>query len=1132
MRRQKRKKVEVPLSQPDITPDTPQEEPPRRPRRGRKVGLWLIASVMALVGVVALALFMLTGRPITIPSWISNRAELLLAEQLPHLDISLGQLGLVIEDGFSPRLRAENLELRESNRSSAIQLDEVDISLSFDSLLKRQIAPKSIKISGVSLSLRRLNDGSFNLTLGEGGQNSAVDLRASLANLGGLMTEVLDQPLLHALQEVQIQGLNMRFEDIRAGQGWTIDGGQARLSRQDNNVSFRANLVALGARAYVSSVEASIDLDLDTNVAQFGLTFEDMPSREIASQSPALSWLEVLNAPISGSLRTSTDENGVLGLTAVALQIGKGALQPNDQVLPIPFKSANTYLTYDPKGQILSLDQFSIQADRVAATAQGTVELRRPDQGIPQELIAQLEFTQFEINPNFLENSPVALDSGFADFRLRLDPFELTLGQLVLSQGGQRLRFTGSLKPESRNWNFAVDGSMTQLERDALLGVWPEGAKEGLRNFIATRIHNVEVRDINLAIRSRGSEAPEIYADFQFHDLDLTFLKTLPPLRASKGVATFARNQFLVGAEAGYVEADEGGRLDIAGTGFVVRNTQLKQSPALVRLVAKGPVTAALSLLNRPPLSVMDNANLPVDLAMGTVHAVGEIDLTLKPKLQPEEVTFVANLALDDVVTTHFIPGKVIAGNMTGFVDNNKVMIEGDGTVGKLPVHARWEAPIGPKSKGGSVLTGQAELSRLAVEEFDIGFPLESFSGAAPAQFKLDIQKGKAPDLSLKSDLVGLGVSYPPLGFTKAPEIPGILDVNISLEKVVRIDDFAFEAPGLAVNGAVSLRPEGGLDRATLEQFEVGNWLSGQGALVGRGEGLAPGIVLTDGSFDIRGLPSGSDNASDGDPMGPIEARLQRVQVSESYYLSNFEGRFVDQGELTGTFSGRFNGGAPVTGEMLPGKNGALFRVESSRGGDIMTEIGLARTSGPGRFTLRLEQAAEDGEFDGRVTIRNVRVLDAPAFAELLNAVSVIGLLDQLNGPGISLTEVSSRFRVTPSTLFVTQGSAVGPAMGISLDGTMDMASNVMKFQGVFSPVYVLNAVGRVISKKGEGLVGFNYFLDGTPDDYNITVNPLSALTPGFLREIFRVPNEDMPNTNAPEPAQQDLGADQTGENR
>lgn len=58
--------------------------------------------------------------------------------------------------------------------------------------------------------------------------------------------------------------------------------------------------------------------------------------------------------------------------------------------------------------------------------------------------------------------------------------------------------------------------------------------------------------------------------------------------------------------------------------------------------------------------------------------------------------------------------------------------------------------------------------------------------------------------------------------------------------------------------------------------------------------------------------------------------------------------------------------------------------------------------------------------------------------------------------------------------------------------------------QGVISPVYMLNGVGAILTKRGEGVFGFNYRLEGTADDPDVSVNPLSILTPGMFRELFR----------------------------
>jgi hypothetical protein len=41
-------------------------------------------------------------------------------------------------------------------------------------------------------------------------------------------------------------------------------------------------------------------------------------------------------------------------------------------------------------------------------------------------------------------------------------------------------------------------------------------------------------------------------------------------------------------------------------------------------------------------------------------------------------------------------------------------------------------------------------------------------------------------------------------------------------------------------------------------------------------------------------------------------------------------------------------------------------------------------------------------------------------------------------------------------------------------------------------------------------LFGFSYRLTGTPENANVSVNPLSILTPGIFREIFRRPPPEL----------------------
>ena len=51
-----------------------------------------------------------------------------------------------------------------------------------------------------------------------------------------------------------------------------------------------------------------------------------------------------------------------------------------------------------------------------------------------------------------------------------------------------------------------------------------------------------------------------------------------------------------------------------------------------------------------------------------------------------------------------------------------------------------------------------------------------------------------------------------------------------------------------------------------------------------------------------------------------------------------------------------------------------------------------------------------------------------------------------------------------------------------------------------------LNGIGAILTRPGEGLIGFNFRLQGPMGTARVSVNPLSVLTPGMFRELFRRP--------------------------
>ncbi|MDH3596031.1 MAG: hypothetical protein OEM93_14410, partial [Rhodospirillales bacterium] len=68
-----------------------------------------------------------------------------------------------------------------------------------------------------------------------------------------------------------------------------------------------------------------------------------------------------------------------------------------------------------------------------------------------------------------------------------------------------------------------------------------------------------------------------------------------------------------------------------------------------------------------------------------------------------------------------------------------------------------------------------------------------------------------------------------------------------------------------------------------------------------------------------------------------------------------------------------------------------------------------------------------------------------------------------------------------------------------------------LDLEGTIVPAYTFNRIlgaipilGRILTGgEGEGLFAFTYEMKGALDDPEVSVNPLSALAPGFLRGLF-----------------------------
>ena len=1083
---------------------------PSEPRRRRRVQ-WVMAVLFAVVLMMLATGWALVGRSLSAPDWVRDTVEDRLASALPGFRVLFGDVQVRLEQDGRTRIILLDVDVETAAGSPVAVLSDVEIGLAVHDLIRRKVVLRDLSVSGAFVTLTRNRAGQLGLALGDAfamDGSGAPDVPTLVARIDTLLMD----DRLSRLQSVEANALTLRFEDARARRGWTVDGGRLRLDRVNDLLRLSGDFALLGGGATATRLQLDASSTIGDPQVAFGVSLDDMPSQDIATQGPALAWLGALRAPISGDLRASMQADGTLGTLNASLQIDAGVVQPTPDTPPIPFNAARSYFSYDPDRSQISFTELSVDSDLVRAAAEGRATLADLRDGIPSQMLGQVRFTRLEAAPGALLDAPLSLDRAEADFRLRLAPFELDLGRLWIDDPQVPLRATGKLRPSEDAWEYALDGRFGALTPDALLHLWPVSLAPRTRKWVVENIQGGAITGGQFALRSQDGPRPVVYLNASFDQAQVRYARTLPVITDGVGTLTLNANRFAVRMTEGRITPPQGGAITLDGSTFVIPNTRQRPADGQIRLTGEGSIEAMLSYLDSPPMALMQKARRPVDLLSGRVRFEGELDLPLRRGLRLPDMVLKLDGQATSVESDQIVPNRDLTARVLDVsVTNERLRVSGQAALSGVPFTGSWTLPIPEPGtpSAGSTVEGQVTLSDAAARAFGVALPEGFLSGSGPADLRVDLKRGAPPEFSLTSRLTGIGLSLPPIGWTLPQASTGTLEVAGVLSRPARVERLALEGPGLETEGAITLNSNGSLGSIDLERVRVGGWLDAPVTLSGRGAGVPPAVRITGGSVDLRNAPFGRGRGTGGPGGGrvPLTLALDQLQVSNSIRLTDFRADLQSGGGLTGFFVANVNGAVPIAGEALPQGGGTAFRIRSDDAGKVIREAGILKTVAGGDMTLALAPVAgQPGSYDGALDVVNTRLREAPGIASLLDAISIVGLLDQLEGPGILFTEVEARFRLTPDRLVLTRSSATGPSMGISMDGTYNLGAGTLDFQGVLSPIFFLNGIGSIFTRKGEGLIGFNFNLTGPANQPNVSVNPLSALTPGMFREIFRRP--------------------------
>lgn len=1076
--------------------------PPTRRRRHGRVGPAMLSSLVFASAIFLLLFLSLSGRSLPVPEALRARIETAMNDRIGAGLLRVGGINLAVGRDGVPYVLLSDVTIGSPSDGLVAELNEMSARLSPGRLLQGELAVSELDLFGAQITLRRTSSGAFAFASGAGG---AEGVGRSVPELLNLVDAAFEAPAMSALKDVEAAGIVLTLEDARSGRIWQATNATLILRRADAATTMTLVSDVFNGTDNVARIQLAVARNLATAGVSLGATVTRMPAADIALQSPVLAWLGVLDAPLSGSVRVEIGADGQVSSFAGTLDIAEGALRPLPDVPPVAFNSARAYFTFDPARQRIDFSDIAVVSEQGRLTATGHTYLAEFNGPWPAAFLGQFAVSRLDYDGAGIFEGPVTVSDLKADLRLRLDPFTVEIGQLALDQEEARIRATGLISAEQDGWHVAVDAQSPVIVSERVKTYWPVIVSPITRTWLSKNLQTGVLRNVSAGVRFDTGKKPDAILSFEFDDGIVRFLDEMPPLTEASGRASLVDRRFTLYLDEGHVDVGARGVLSAAGSVFTVPDTRPKPAMGEIEIRAEGPLQAALEVLDRAPLNVMKRAGRTPDIADASAEAEARIVLPLQDRVSPDAVDYTVSAVLRDVHSDRIAEGRSLtAGRLLLHADRQEVGLDGPLELDGVPVEASWRQPLGEAAADGGWVEGTIALSDQTIKALDIPLPDGLIGGRGQGVFRLDLPPEEAPRLALSSDLSGMTMALGSLGWSKPAGATGGFELSAKLGEVPEVEGFSLSAPGLALEGTIVLREGGDFEKAELRGVRVGDWLDGTVEIAARAPGQAPAIRVTEGRMDVRRLPEGDSGPGDG---APIEVALSELVISDGISLSPLEGKFErGRAGLSGDFVARVNGGTSVRGALAPANAGTAIRVQANDAGGVIRDAGLSPNAREGALDLVLTPVvgAPDGTYDGQFLVENVRLRNAPLLADILDAISVVGLIDQLSGPGILFNTVDGNFRLTRNRLTLTEAAAVGGSLGISADGFYDIASKQIDIQGVVSPVYFVNGIGAAISRRGEGLFGFNYRVAGPVDAPRTLVNPLSILAPGVLRRIFR----------------------------
>jgi len=946
-----------------------------------------------------------------------------------------------------------------------------------------------------------------------------------IAEIGAATLRVAPKPLL--LGQIKIIGVRFEGATLRLERG---ADAALRLAgpHGDTWTLVRPEDTGPGADAAAGSGPALADSLEEVAIVGARIEFADAPTHSIWQIEDAALVFRRRDAvrTLSGSLHVRRD-----GFAVPMLFTGRMEGPSAPLGIDLAFRGLRPEWIADLAPGAAALDAFDMAFD-------GEASLRLGPDLVPISARLSLDSRGGRITD--APWLPGAADLTAA--RLRLD---YAAAQRHLTIEGLELGFAGgghgTLAGSARFGNdgtveFEARAALRDVPVDSLPVFWPlELAPKGRRWVTANLSRGlVEEALFDFAVAQRPGEAvraTRLAGSVRFRGVEVNYIGQMPHAVGVDGSAILALDRVDVLTVSGMVGALRVEEVRTALTGF-----DRGVETAEIRLVVRGPVRDQLQLIDHPPLGLMRNLTMPATDFSGEALTRARFVFPLVADLKVDQVGISGSVEARGFGLRRAALGRDARdGELAGRFDETGFSAVGRLMLGPTPIELDYMLPF----RGSEPVRERirASLTLPARDMVEFGIDLAPYvDGPLPLSLDYASRRGGSAELRLEVALEAARLAIPELAWEKAAGVAGSARLDLLLERgrLIGVRNLRIAAGDGDAGGRVTMTPDGtGVQSVELDRARFGrNDVRVMATRIAGGWRLR----LSGAALDLSPLAGENETATEdvrARPRLEIEAALARVWLERDRSIAEVALRGIrtrqwDEIQLAATGHDRHGRAGRFNLDLGPdGRGGTRLNLRSGDAGAALAALGVTDkiVGGTLEATGATDPTLPDRPLAIDLRLRSYRLVEEPAVARFLAAALLTGLLDMLQGEGIGFDRLEAKILWRDNAMDIRDLRTSGPALGMQGRGRIDRAANRIDMDGVIVPANAINSLFSRIPIIGEILFGPGLFaarvsVRGARDAPDITVNPLSALAPGVLRNIFGIfegppsPANDVPGAS------------------